>query len=348
MMSVSLAELAVRFGCSIEGDPDIRVSHVAPLQKAGADAIAFFATPSYRRHLGATRAGAVILAADWVAQCPTAALITDNPHAVYARVARILHPAPAFEPGVAPSAVVAADAQLADGVYIGPQAVVESGARIAERVFVGPGCIVGRDCRIGADSRLVANVTVCHGVELGARNVIYPGAVIGGDGFGLAREGERSLRVPQLGTVRTGEDVEIGANTTVDRGALEDTIIEDGVKLDNQIQVAHNVRIGAHTVVAACTGISGSTDIGKRCLIAGAVGFVDHKSIADDVVITGQTMVNRSIAEPGIYSSALPMDEARRWRRNAARFRHLDELARRLKDVEKQLQGSKGERECND
>jgi UDP-3-O-[3-hydroxymyristoyl] glucosamine N-acyltransferase len=170
---------------------------------------------------------------------------------------------------------------------------------------------------------------------------VHPGAVIGGDGFGFAREAEGWLKVPQLGSVRVGDDVEIGACTTIDRGAIDDTVIEQGVKLDNNIQVAHNVRIGEHTIIAACVGISGSTVIGRRCMIAGAVGFVGHLQIADDVVITGQTMVNRSITEAGVYSSALPMDEAKRWRKNSARFRHLDELARRLKAVEAAL-GIKG------
>jgi UDP-3-O-[3-hydroxymyristoyl] glucosamine N-acyltransferase len=190
---------------------------------------------------------------------------------------------------------------------------------------------------VGERSELVANVTLGCAVRIGERCVIHPGAVIGSDGFGFAREPDGWLKVPQLGGVRIGDDVEVGACTTIDRGAIEDTVIEDGVKLDNNVQIAHNVRIGAHTIIAACVGISGSTVIGKRCMIAGAVGFVGHLQIADDVVITGQTMVNRSISKPGVYSSALPMDEAQRWRKNSARFRQLDKLARRVKALEAAL-----------
>jgi len=195
--------------------------------------------------------------------------------------------------------------------------------------------VVGAGAVIGAGSRLVANVTICAGVRLGARVLVHPGAVIGADGFGLAREPEGWIKVPQVGSVSIGDDVEIGANTTIDRGAIEDTVIEEGVKLDNQIQVAHNVRIGAHTVVAGCAGISGSTSIGRNCMIAGAVGIAGHLEIVDGVVITGLTMVSRSIHKPGVYSGALPLDEARRWRRNAARFRQLDALAKRVARLER-------------
>jgi UDP-3-O-[3-hydroxymyristoyl] glucosamine N-acyltransferase len=223
---------------------------------------------------------------------------------------------------------------IASSAGIAACAVVESAATVAEHAYVGPGCVVGAGASIGQHSELGANVTLGRGVRIGARCILHPGAVIGADGFGFAREPEGWLKVPQLGGVVIGDDVEVGACTTIDRGAIDDTVVEDGVKLDNNIQVAHNVRIGAHTIVAACVGISGSTVIGKRCMIAGAVGFVGHLHIADDVVITGQTMVNRSISEPGVYSSALPMDEAKRWRRNSARFRQLDELARRLRALE--------------
>jgi UDP-3-O-[3-hydroxymyristoyl] glucosamine N-acyltransferase len=181
----------------------------------------------------------------------------------------------------------------------------------------------------------VANVTIGQNVQIGERTLIHPGAVVGSDGFGFAKEDTGWLKVPQLGTVRVGNDVEIGANTTIDRGAIDDTVIEDGVKLDNQIQVGHNVHIGAHTIIAACSGISGSTRIGQRCMIAGMVGFGGHLEIADDVAITGLTMISRSISEPGIYSGGLPADEAVRWRKNSARFKQLDDLARTVKGLEK-------------
>jgi UDP-3-O-[3-hydroxymyristoyl] glucosamine N-acyltransferase len=346
-MSWTLGQLAVRFGCSLRGDPDLRVERVATLAQATPGTITFLANPRYRAQLATTRATAVILAAEHAEQCPAAALIAADPYATYARVAALLHPAQAHPPGVHPRAVVAADATIAPGASIGACVVIESGARVGEHARVGPGCVVGARAEIGSSSELVASVVVCHDVRIGSRVLVHPGTVIGADGFGFAREPEGWLKVPQLGSVVIGDDVEIGALTTIDRGAIEDTVVEEGVKLDNNIQVAHNVRIGAHTIIAACVGISGSTVIGKRCMIAGAVGFVGHLQIADDVVITGQTMVNRSIDKPGVYSSALPMDEAVRWRRNSARFRHLDELARRVQALEATL-GKKGERDRDD
>jgi UDP-3-O-[3-hydroxymyristoyl] glucosamine N-acyltransferase len=346
-MSWTLGRLAVRVACTLRGDPDTPVERVGTLAGAGPRAVAFLANPRYAAQLAHTRASAVVLSPEHADDCPVAALIASNPYATYARIAALLHPPPAPDPGVDPRAVVAAGARIAASAHVGPCAVVEDGARIGEHAVVGPGCVVGAGAVVGVATRLAANVTLGRGVVIGARTLVHSGAVIGADGFGFAQEPEGWLKVPQVGSVRIGDDVEIGACTTIDRGAIEDTVVEDGVKLDNNIQVAHNVRIGAHTIIAACTGISGSTVIGKRCMIAGAVGFVGHLEIADDVVITGQTMVNRSITEPGVYSSALPMDEAKRWRRNSARFRHLDELARRLKAVEARL-GIKREKEGDD
>lgn len=335
-MAARLGELAVRFGCELRGDPDLRIERVASLEKAEPGTLSFLAHPHFRRFLAGTRAGAVVIAPELAGECPVAALISDNPYALYAQIAARLHPPPVAEPGVHPSAVIAADAAIAASAHVGPGAVIGSGTRLGERVFVGPGCVIGPDCTVGDDTRLIASVTLCDAVTLGARGIYHPGVVVGADGFGIARAGEAWIKVPQLGAVRIGDDVEVGANTTIDRGALDDTVIEDGVKLDNQIQVAHNVRIGAHTVIAGCTGIAGSTLIGSRCMIGGQVGFVGHLSIADDVVITGRSMVTGSIDRPGTYSGGLPLDEAIRWRRNSARFRQLDELARRLARLERQ------------
>lgn len=334
-MTITAGGLAVRFGLVVRGDPDVEVRSVATLTGAGPGQVTFLANPRYRKHLAGTRAAVVILAEEHADDAPCTALIAANPYAAYARIADHLHPPAPVVPGIHPRASIADGVNVPASAHIGACAVVEAGATLGERAFIGPGCVVGREASLGDDCRLVANVTVCDRVVLGARVLVHPGTVIGSDGFGIAQDGERWIKVPQVGGVRVGNDVEIGAATTIDRGAVEDTVIEEGVKLDNQIQVAHNVIIGAHTVIAACSGISGSTRIGKRCMIAGAVGFVGHLDIADDVIVTGQTMVNRSIPEAGVYSSALPMDEAVRWRRNSARFRQLDDMARRLKALEK-------------
>lgn len=337
MAAITIAQLAVQFGCAVSGDPEHTVSTVGTLERAGQDAVSFLSNRKYQHLLSTTSAGVVILHPDDVEACPVNALVHADPYQIYARVAALLHPPFTAEAGISERATVANSARVDATASISPGAVIEDNASIGPRCVIGPNCVVGRDVSIDGDCRLAANVTLCQGVRLGARVLIHPGSVIGADGFGIANTPEGWIKVPQLGSVRIGDDVEIGASTTIDRGAIEDTVIGNGVKLDNQIQVAHNVVIGEHTVVAGCTGIAGSTTIGKRCMIAGAVGFVGHLDICDDVVITGQTMVNRSISEPGVYSSALPMDDARQWRRNSARFRRLDDMARRLSALEKRV-----------
>ena len=333
-MPLRLAELAVRFGCELRGDPEASVERVAPLQEATPGALAFLANPRYRRYLAGTRATAVVLEAAAAAECPVSALVARNPYATYARIAQLLHPPPAVTGGRHPRAIVEPGATVDATAWIGALAFVAEGAVIGPGVFVGPGCIVQRDARIGADSRLVARVTVCEGVRIGRRAILHPGAVVGADGFGQAPDGGTYVKVPQVGSVVIGDDVEIGANTTIDRGAIGDTVIGDGVKIDNQVQIGHNVRVGEHTVIAGCAGISGSAVIGRRCMIGGMVGIVGHLEICDDVALTGRTMVSSSIRRPGVYSSALHADEARRFRRNAARFQQLDELARRVRRLE--------------
>jgi UDP-3-O-[3-hydroxymyristoyl] glucosamine N-acyltransferase len=329
-MAITLGELAVRFGCTLKGEPAVEVDSVATLDNAGARSISFLANPKYRRHLANTRAAAVVLEPRFADECPVATLVAANAYATYARIAALLHPEPSWPAGIDGSARIGARTKIAASASIAAAAVIEDEVEIGERSRVGPGCVVMQSSSIGDDTRLSANVTLCRGVKVGARVLIHPGVVIGADGFGLAPERGAWLKVPQIGGVRIGDDVEIGANTTIDRGAIEDTVIEDGVKLDNQIQIGHNVRIGAHTAIAGCTGVSGSTTIGRNCMIAGMVGIAGHLSICDGVVVTGRTLVSRSIRAPGVYSGGLPMDEARRWRRNSARFRHLDELAKRV------------------
>jgi UDP-3-O-[3-hydroxymyristoyl] glucosamine N-acyltransferase len=324
----SLGDLAVRFGLGLHGDPGLVVSCVATLSHAQPGSVSFLANPRYRRQMESTRATAVLVGPEDAASCPVAALIDPNPYLAYARIADLLHPRSLPSPGIHPSAVVSGTARIAPSASVGPLAVIEDDVEVAERVFVGPGCIVQRGARLGADTRLTARVTVYAGVRIGQRCIVHAGAVIGADGFGFAADAGRWVKVPQVGTVHVGDDVEIGANTTIDRGAIDDTVVEDGVKLDNQIQVGHNVTIGAHTAVAGCVGISGSTTIGQRCMIGGGVGIAGHLTIADDVVVTGCSLVSASIRQAGSYSSGMPAVESRRWRRMVAHLRRLDSKER--------------------
>lgn len=314
-MGVRLAELAALVGGDLRGDGAAEVDSVATLSAAGPRQVTFLANNKYRKYLAGTRAGAVILAQADVADCPVAAIVAADPYLAYARIAAFLHPQ-----------------EVPTGVHA--SAVVHPSARIGDGVSIGPLCVIGADAEIGAGSRLVANVTVMHGCVLGERVLVHAGAVIGADGFGVVRDGEQWIKVPQLGSVRIGDDCEIGANTTIDRGALEDTVLEEGVKLDDQVMVAHNVQIGAHTVVAGCVGIAGSTRIGKRCMIAGAVGISGHLNICDDVMVMAMSMVTSDIHEPGQYAAGLPLDTLANWRRNGARFRNLDELFKRVRKLE--------------
>jgi len=336
-VAIKLKDLADRLEVELRGDGELLVRRIDTLERADDASLCFFGDRKYQIELSATRAAAVILAKRDVQRCPVAVLVSANPYLTYAEAARLLHPEPAVVGGRHPGSIVADSARVDPSAWIGATAIVEEDAEIGPRVFVGPGSIVGVGCRIGEDSRLVARVTLCKGTQVGKRVLIQPGAVIGRDGFGFARDGARWVRIPQLGSVRLGDDVEIGANTTVDRGAIEDTLIADGAKLDNLIQIGHNCNIGENTAMAACSGISGSTRIGNNCTIGGAVGMAGHLTIGDNVHFTGLAMVTRSFTEPGVYSSGIPAMANAQWRRNAARFRHLDELARRLKELEEKL-----------
>ncbi|HTE41957.1 MAG TPA: UDP-3-O-(3-hydroxymyristoyl)glucosamine N-acyltransferase [Steroidobacteraceae bacterium] len=327
---MTLGELAVRFGCELRGDPNVLVTHVASLQDAGPDAVCFVANPKYRQFLATTRAAAVIVDAATAQQCDVPVLISKKPYPTFAHVAALLHPPTPVNAGVHPSAVVDPSAHIDPSAAIGPLVVVGSGARIGARVAIGAGCIIQDNVVIGADTRLVARVTLCSRVQLGERCIVHPGAVIGADGFGYAPDGGTWIKVAQVGAVRVGNDVEIGANTTVDRGAIGDTVLEDGVKLDNQIQIGHNVRVGAHTAMAAGVGVAGSAIIGKHCMIGGKAGINGQIEICDGVLIGGHTTVGGSIKQPGSYSGAIGMEETKSFRRNAARFRQLDTMAKQV------------------
>jgi len=337
-MALTLGELVKQIGGELQkGDPDCSITAVATLQNAGADEISFLANKHYKRYLQDTRAAAVILSPEDADACPTAVITAANPYASYARAATLISPASPPRQGIHATASVAENSSIDDSVWVGPQCIVEEGATISAGVQLAGGCFVGAGSMIGAGSRLSANVVICHDVIIGERVNIYPGAVIGSDGFGLANENGKWLNVPQLGSVRIGNDVEIGSNTTIDRGALDDTVLEEGVRLDNQIQVAHNVHIGAHTAIAGCVGISGSAKIGKYCMIGGGAGIVGHLEIADHVIVTGMTMVTKSITRPGVYSSGVPAQDNDSWNRNYARFRQLDKLARKVQSLERTL-----------
>lgn len=337
-MAITLGELAVRFGCTLKGDPDVRVSRVATIEHADAESITFLANPRYKRHLSRTRAAAVVLEPKLADEAPVPALLAENPYATYARIASLLYPPPIVPAGRHPTASVDPSATIDPSAAIGPHAVIEANAVIAPRVVIGPGSVVMSGASIGADTRLVANVTIYADVSIGERCILHAGTVVGADGFGFAPDRGTWVKIPQVGSVRIGNDVEIGAACTIDRGAIEDTVIGDGVKLDNQIHIAHNVHVGAHTVMAGQSGIAGSTTVGQRCMIGGQVGIGGQLTICDDVAVTGKSFVSTSIRKPGLYSGSLTVDEAARFRKNAARFHRLDELVRRMRrtDVDRE------------
>ena len=333
-MPVSLGELATRFGCELIGDPDVVISDVASLVNATDRSLTFLSSSAYKDQLASTEAAAVILRPDDAAECPVAAILHDDPYACYARMAAVVHPAPTFSPGVHPSAVVADSASIATSAHLGPNVVVDERCVIGENVYLGPGSVVGPDCVIDDDCRFVANVTLARAVRIGKRGLFHPGVVLGADGFGNAQTPDGWVKVPQVGGVVIGNDVEIGANTTVDCGAIEDTVIEDGVRIDNLCMIAHNVRIGEHTALAAFAGIAGSTTIGKRCLFAGSSATAGHVKICDDVVVLGRGVITHDIGEPGAYSGMFPAEPARKWAKFVARLRRIDALHERVKKLE--------------
>ncbi|HEX7814389.1 UDP-3-O-(3-hydroxymyristoyl)glucosamine N-acyltransferase [Dyella sp.] len=331
----TVAEIAERFGLTFHGDGTRIIDGVGTLAGAGPSQLSFLSNSKYSAQLASTRAGVVVLREENAAECPTASLVAKDPYVAYAKIAALFEDLPAYPAGIHASAVVDPSARVADTASIGPCCVVEAGAVIEEGAMLGPHCIIGAGCTVGAQSRLVARVTLVTRVTLGKRVIVHPGAVIGSDGFGLAFDRDHWIKLPQLGGVRIGDDCEIGANTTIDRGALDDTILEEDVRLDNQIQIAHNVHVGAHTAMAGCAAVAGSAKIGRYCMIGGNAGVLGHLELADRVTITAKSLVTHSIREPGEYSSGVPLQENRQWRRNAARFKHLDEYARRLSALEK-------------
>jgi UDP-3-O-[3-hydroxymyristoyl] glucosamine N-acyltransferase len=332
----TLGALAERFGLELRGDAARAIDGVGTLAAAGATQLSFLANPQYRSQLAACDAGAVVLRADDAESCRSDCLIAKDPYVAFAKIAALFERAPAAAPGVHPSAVVAPGARIDASASIGPLCTVEADAVIEAGAVLGPHCVIGARCTVGAQSHLVARVTLVRDVTLGRRVLIHPGAVLGADGFGLAFDRDHWIKVPQLGGVQIGDDCEIGANTTIDRGALGDTVLEEDVRLDNQIQIAHNVHVGAHTAMAGCAAVAGSARIGRYCLIGGGAGILGHLSVADRVTVTARALVTHSIHAAGEYSSGVPLQPSREWRRNAARFKHLDELARRVQTIDKE------------
>lgn len=310
--SFSLAQLAAHCSVKYRGAADTCIEKIATLKSADADALSFLANPAYLKDLANTRAGIVILSAEYLDDYQGAVLISANPQLDYARIANLIYKADQPQAFIHPHASIDPDTTIGSGVSIAAGVVIEAGVSI------------GNDCRIDA------NATLCHGVSLGERVIVHSGAVIGADGFGLAFDQDHWVKIPQLGSVVIGDDCEIGANTTIDRGAIEDTVLENDVRLDNHVQVAHNVKIGAHTAMAGCSGVAGSTTIGKYCMIAGASGVGGHIEIADHVTITAMSMVNKSILEPGYYGSGVEAQPHSEWRKNLARLRHLDKTIKKL------------------
>jgi UDP-3-O-[3-hydroxymyristoyl] glucosamine N-acyltransferase len=331
----SLAEIAARLGGDVLGDGEIRITAVATLASAGEGEIAFLANRKYRAQLQSTSAAAVILAPDAADAFTGPRIVAGNPYAYYARVASLLNPPPVAAPGIHPSAVVGS--VLPPSSVIGPQVCIGTGVTLGEGVVIHAGCVVGDDVSIGAGSILYPNVTIYHGCRIGARAILHSGAVIGGDGFGFAPEGKAWIKIPQTGAVRIGDDVEIGANTTVDRGALDDTVIGDGCKIDNLVQIAHNCVIGPHTVLAGCTGVAGSVTMGEHCIVGGAGMISGHVTLAPGTTISGGSLVMKSINQPGLYTSVFPLDSHDQWVRNAAHIRRLSHLAERVSELEKKL-----------
>ena len=340
-MSITLGELARHAGGRVEGNSDCVIEGVATLTNAGPGTITFLTNHRYQKHLSATRAAAVILSEDDLEHCPVNALVSDNPYLTYAHVSALFAPSYSKAGEIHSTAVVSSSAKIHESATIGANSIIGDDVILGAGVIVGPGCVVEHGSEIGDASRLQANVTVYHGVQIGKRAIIHSGTVIGSDGFGFANDHGKWVKIHQLGGVVIGDDVEIGANSTVDRGAIEDTVIEDGVILDNQIQVAHNVHIGAHTAIAGCVGIAGSAVIGRHCAIGGGAGILGHLEICDGVTVTAMSLVTKSIKQPGVYSSGTPLEPSASWQKNFTRFKQLDDMARRLKRMEKELENLK-------
>jgi UDP-3-O-[3-hydroxymyristoyl] glucosamine N-acyltransferase len=336
-ISYNLRELTERLGGSVQGDASTCVTQVASLAQAQSQHIAFLANPKYREQLASSHAGAFILARNMAGATDKPCILADNPYTYFAKVSTLFNAPLRGELGIHERAVIHPSADIGTGVSIAANVVIEQDAVIGAGSSIAAGTVIGQGVQIGTNALIYANVTIYPLCVIGSNVILHSGCVIGADGFGLAPEAGKWLKIPQIGRVIIGDDVEVGANTTIDRGALDDTVIHDGVKLDNQIQVAHNVHIGEHTAIAACTGIAGSAHIGAHCTIGGAAMIFGHIEIADKVNISTNTLITKSLPKAGTYTSALPFSEHSEWLKNAVQMRHLDSMAKRLRTLEQQL-----------
>ena len=336
-MAFTLKQLAHEVGGRVVGDADCVIERALPVDDSASGAISYVGSAKFARHLQTSRAEALVISAELEEDLKGSAIVVDNPRAAFAKITALLYPAFRPAPGIHETAVIDSSARIAATATVSANVVIEAGAVIEDGVYIGPGCVIGRDSVVGKQSRLNASVTVYHGCRIGESCIIHSATVIGADGFGFEPDNGEWLKIPQVGGVVIGNKVEIGACSTVDRGALKDTVIEDGVKLDNHIQIAHNVYIGANTVMSNGVGVAGSTRIGKNCLIGGMTGIKDNIEITDDVIITAMSLVSKPLTRPGSYSSNTPIDDTRTWRKNSARFRQLDELARKIHQLEKNI-----------
>lgn len=333
--SYKLEELAKLLDAKLDGDGTCEIHGLGTLANAGAGQLSFLSNAAYIDQLSSSQASAIIVEEKFAKSCAANKLITTKPYVCFARATRLFDTTPAIKPGIHPSAVIDPSVRLADSVAVGANAVIEANVTIGADTEIGSGVIIGQNCSIGTNCKLYSSVTLYHGVRLGNNVIIHSGAVIGADGFGFAFDGVKSIKIHQLGGVSIADDVDIGAGTTIDRGALDDTVIETGVKIDNQVQIGHNCRIGEHTIICGCAAIAGSVTIGKYCIMGGASGAVGHITIADKVQVSAMSLVSKSIVEPGMYSSGTGHMKTSEWKRNIVRFQQLDSIVRRLKEIEK-------------
>ncbi|BEU03858.1 UDP-3-O-acylglucosamine N-acyltransferase [Agarivorans sp. OAG1] len=334
-MTLSLGQIAEQLGLTLQGDPELVISNIAPFEKAGAQEISFLTNAKYKPMLATSKAGALILSKSHADAFSGNTLISEDPYVSYAQLAQLLDTTPACASGIHPSAIIEDGAKIGNNVSIGANAVIECGAVLGDNVQIGAGCFVGKNAKIGAETKLWANCSIYHEVQIGQQCLLQSNTVVGCDGFGYANKQGQWVKIPQLGTVIIGDKVEIGASVSIDRGALDNTEIASNVIIDNQVHIAHNVTIGTGTAIAGTTGIAGSTNIGRYCIIGGGVGINGHIDICDQVTITGYSMVTKSISEPGTYSSGMPTQANRQWRKSMARLSQIDEMHKRIVSLER-------------